>query len=122
MTRELAETFGMDQPKGALIAQVLPDSPAEAADLQEGDVVLRFNGKEIAAFSDLPPLVGASEVNESATLEVLRRRNQLFRFCFTKNDAKFYLREFLGQNTGHSVAADHGDIAHVYNRGNDLYN
>jgi len=52
----------------------------------------------------------------------LRRRNQLFRFCFTKNDAKFYMREFMGQNLGHSVEADHSDIAHVYDRGNDFYN
>ncbi|MBW2191267.1 MAG: hypothetical protein JRG93_17105, partial [Deltaproteobacteria bacterium] len=49
---------------------------------------------------------------EGDVLETLRRRNQLFRFCFTKNDAKFYLREFMGQKLGHSVEADHGDIAH----------
>ena len=55
-------------------------------------------------------------------LDTLRRRNQLFSFCFTKNDAKFYMREFMGQNLGHSVEADHGDIAHVYDRGNDFYN
>ena len=54
--------------------------------------------------------------------ETLLERNKLFRFCFTKGDISFYLKDFLGQNTNHSVEADEGDIAHVYNRGNDFYN
>lgn len=54
--------------------------------------------------------------------EVMLRRNQLFRFCFTWGDAKFYFGEFLGQNVSHTEKSDKGDIAHVYNRGNDFYN
>jgi cyclopropane fatty-acyl-phospholipid synthase-like methyltransferase len=54
--------------------------------------------------------------------EILLHRNQLFRFCFTWGDVKFYFREFLKQNVTHSLESDHGDIAHVYNRGNDFYN
>jgi len=54
--------------------------------------------------------------------EVMLRRNQLFQFCFTWGDVKFYFREFLGQNVTHSQASDKGDIAHVYDRGNDFYN
>ncbi len=54
--------------------------------------------------------------------ETLLRRNQLFRFCFTWGDVKFYFKEFLTQNVTHSVKSDEGDIAHVYNRGNDFYN
>jgi serine protease Do len=72
VTRDLAETFGMDQPKGALIAQVVQDSPAEKADLQVGDVILSFNGRDVATSGALPPLVGASHVNEPAQVEVLR--------------------------------------------------
>ncbi|TPV92923.1 MAG: class I SAM-dependent methyltransferase [Myxococcales bacterium FL481] len=53
--------------------------------------------------------------------ETMLRRNRLFRFAFTWGDAKFYFREFLGQNVTHTVAADERDIAHVYNRGNDFY-
>jgi len=53
--------------------------------------------------------------------EVMLRRNQLFQFCFTWGDVKFYFREFLGQNVTHSQASDKGDIAHVYDRGNDFY-
>jgi sphingolipid C9-methyltransferase len=54
--------------------------------------------------------------------ETMLRRNQLFRFCFTWGDIKFYFREFLTQNVTHSVKSDEKDIAHVYNRGNDFYN
>jgi len=53
--------------------------------------------------------------------ETMLRRNALFRFCFTWGDVKFYFREFLGTNVSHSIDADRGDIAHVYNRGNDFY-
>jgi serine protease Do len=72
VTRELAETFGMDQPKGALVSQVMQDSPAQKAGLQVGDVILSFNGRDVATSGSLPPLVGASPVNEPAKVEVLR--------------------------------------------------
>ena len=54
--------------------------------------------------------------------EVLLHRNQLFRFCFTWADVKFYFREFLVQNLTHSKSSDRGDIVPVYDRGNDFYN
>jgi cyclopropane fatty-acyl-phospholipid synthase-like methyltransferase len=49
------------------------------------------------------------------------QRNRFFRFCFTWGDIKFYFKEFLTQNLTHSLRSDEGDIAHVYNRGNDFY-
>ncbi|WP_295436789.1 DegQ family serine endoprotease [uncultured Thiodictyon sp.] len=73
VTRELAPTFGLPQPGGALVAQVLPDSPAAAVGLLPGDVILRYNDKEVATSSALPPLVGTTPVGESARLEVLRK-------------------------------------------------
>jgi len=73
VTSELAETFGMDQPRGALVAQLLPNSPARESSLQEGDVILRFNSRDVSTHSALPLLVGATRVNESVQLEVLRR-------------------------------------------------
>lgn len=72
VTSELAETFGMDQPRGALVAELLPGSPAREADLRVGDVIVSFNGKPITTHGVLPPLVGTIRADESAELEVLR--------------------------------------------------
>ncbi|MBK1671667.1 serine peptidase, partial [Rhodovibrio sodomensis] len=47
VTRELAETFALQRPRGALVAQVIPDSPAQQAGMQAGDVILSFNGQEV---------------------------------------------------------------------------
>ena len=73
VTRDLAETFGMKQPAGALVAQVLPDSPAEKAGFEPGDVVLKYNGQEVASSGTLPQLVGATRVGQSAQVQVLRK-------------------------------------------------
>ena len=73
VTRDLAPTFGLNQPRGALVAQVLPDSPAATAGVNVGDVILTYNGKEVTTSSALPPLVGTTPVGESAHLEVLRQ-------------------------------------------------
>ena len=72
VTRDLAETFGMRHPRGALVSQVLPDSPAQKAGIQAGDVVLSYNGKELLTSSALPPLVGASPVDRPSKLLILR--------------------------------------------------
>lgn len=73
VTRELAESFGMGKPHGALIAKVLPDSPAESAGLEIGDVVIRFDGQEVSYSSDLPPLVGNTAIGNAVSVEVIRR-------------------------------------------------
>ncbi len=63
----------MNRPRGALVARVLPNSPASKADLQVGDVILKYNGTELHSSSDLPPLVGRSNVDRPAQLDILRR-------------------------------------------------
>jgi serine protease Do len=72
VTRELAESFGLRRPSGALVAQVLPDGPASKAGIRPGDVILEFNGKELNNSAQLPPMVGASRINEPADLVILR--------------------------------------------------
>jgi serine protease Do len=72
VTQELAESFGMDKPRGALVAKVLPDSPAEDAGFQVGDIVLTFDGTEVGRSSDLPPIVGRARVDGESMVEVLR--------------------------------------------------
>jgi serine protease Do len=72
VTLELAESFGMSKPQGALVAKVLPDSPAEEAKLQVGDIVVSFNGKEIEQSSSLPPVVGSTPVGKKVPVKVMR--------------------------------------------------
>lgn len=68
----LAKSFGMDHPQGALVTGIMPDSPAKAAGLKPGDVVLSYNGKQINKSSDLPPMVAMTQIGDEADLEVLR--------------------------------------------------
>ncbi|MCP5119001.1 MAG: PDZ domain-containing protein, partial [bacterium] len=63
-------------PRGALVSQVLPDSPAQKSGIQAGDVVLNYNGQELLTSSALPPLVGASPVNRPSKLLILRDGKQ----------------------------------------------
>lgn len=72
VNRDLAESFGLDKPAGALVARVMPGSPAQSGGLQEGDIILKLNGSSVELSSDLPPLVGRIKPGETARLEVLR--------------------------------------------------
>jgi serine protease Do len=72
VSKDLAESFGLDKPAGALVAQVLEDGPAAKGGLQVGDVILSLNGQPIVMSADLPHLVGALKPDSKATLEVVR--------------------------------------------------
>jgi len=72
VTGELAESFKMKTPHGALVSKVLPDSPAAKAGIEAGDVITRFNKRDIATSSDLPPMVGATSVGQKIEVEVIR--------------------------------------------------
>ncbi len=72
VTRELAEAFGMGKPQGALVSKVLDDSPAAAAGFKPGDVIVRYNDREVADSASLPPLVGQTRVGNSAEVVVIR--------------------------------------------------
>jgi len=72
MTAELAKAFHLDQDRGALVAQVVPDSPAAKAGLKMGDVIVEFDGHAISKAGDLPRLVADTAVGETATLRVFR--------------------------------------------------
>ena len=68
----LAESFGLDVPKGALVSSVDPDSPAAKAGVKEGDVVLAFNGKDVDSAGQLPALVAAATPGSKAELTIWR--------------------------------------------------
>ena len=72
VTRELAESFGMDKPQGALVARVLDGSPAERAGFEVGDIVLSFDGHTIERSSELPPIVGRTRAGREVGVGILR--------------------------------------------------
>jgi len=72
VTRELAESFGLKKPQGALVSKVMPDSPASKAGFEAGDVILKFNGKKVSTSSELPPIVGRTEIGKSVPVVVMR--------------------------------------------------
>lgn len=72
VTRELAESFGMKRPAGALVAKVLKDGPAAKAGIEVGDIIVEFGGKTIDSSSDLPPVVGRSRIGADTKVSVIR--------------------------------------------------
>jgi len=72
VTEELAESFGLKEPKGALVAEVVAGSPAEKAGIRRGDIILLFDGREVDAINDLPRLVAAAAVGQKVKLTVFR--------------------------------------------------
>jgi serine protease Do len=72
MTPELAKSFGLTEPKGALVATVADGSPAEKAGLKAGDVIVRFDGKAVENPRVLPGLVAGTEIGKTVELSVVR--------------------------------------------------
>jgi serine protease Do len=72
LTKELAQSFKLDQPVGAVVTTVEKGSPADKAGLKLGDVILAYNSKKIEDPNELPRLVAATKPGDKATLEVWR--------------------------------------------------
>lgn len=73
ITKELAESFGMKNTNGALVAGVEKNGPADKGGLVAGDVILKFDGKQIATSADLPRAVGATKPGKIVAVEILRK-------------------------------------------------
>jgi serine protease Do len=73
VTADLAESFGLDRPRGALVAQVQEDSPASKSGLQASDVILTFNGMAVENSGDLPRMVGLAKPGARIPVEVWRK-------------------------------------------------
>jgi serine protease Do len=76
VTLDLAESFGMKQPHGALVAKVLPDSPAQAAGIKVGDIIVEFDEQDVMNSSNLPPIVGSSKVGVRLPVTVIRNSRE----------------------------------------------
>jgi len=100
VTQDLAESFGLKRPVGALVSKVVPDSPAERAGVKAGDVILEFNGKKVDESDHLPPMVAATPVGKTVTVVVQRngKRKELH--------AKIAK---LPKRTGSSPSAEHSE-------------
>ena len=72
VNKDLAESFGLDKPAGALVAQVLDKGPAQQGGLLVGDVILAANGQPIVVSGDLPHLVGALKQGSKVVLDLMR--------------------------------------------------
>ena len=70
----LAESFGLDRPRGALVGLVEPDGPADQAGLRQGDIILGVNGRLIERSEELPTVIGTIRPGSSAKLEIWRDR------------------------------------------------
>jgi serine protease Do len=72
LDEELAAYFGLEQPQGALVLKVLEDSPAEKAGFKEGDIIIKFLGREIKNVRELLSQIGKTQVGKVAPIEVIR--------------------------------------------------
>jgi serine protease Do len=73
VTKDLATSFGLDRPRGALVNSVEKGSPADKAGVEATDIILRFDGKMVESSSDLPRIVGATRPGSQAAVEVYRK-------------------------------------------------
>ena len=72
LDQELANSFSMTRPQGALVASVQPSSPADKAGVQAGDIIVGFNNTEVNSADHLPLLVGSTNIGTTVPLKVLR--------------------------------------------------
>ena len=73
LTLELAESFGLSKPVGALISHVEKDGPADKAGIEASDVILKFDGKPVESSSDLPRIVAATKPGSRVVIELWRK-------------------------------------------------
>jgi serine protease Do len=72
VTPALAESFGLAAPTGALVAGVQKDGPAAKADIQRGDIIIKFNGETVHDEHELPEMVASTALNRAVPVEVIR--------------------------------------------------
>ncbi len=99
MTKELADSFGMKNSNGALVAGVEKNGPADKGDVQAGDVILKLDGKTINTSSDLPRAVGSVKPGKVVSVEVFRK-GAVKTLSITVGEAPSDKDEVISQNKG----------------------
>ncbi len=77
VTQDIADGLGLGKPRGALISSVSPDGPGAKAGIQQGDVVLTFDGKEVSDMHRLPLMVAETEVEKTVPITVFRKGQEV---------------------------------------------
>ena len=77
VTRDIAESMGLDQTRGALVSEVVKDGPAARAGIKVGDLIIELNGKQIKDANDLPILVARAAPGEKIRVKILRDKREL---------------------------------------------
>lgn len=73
VTDEIAESLGLDKASGALVADVTSDGPAEKSNIEAGDVILKFDGKEVEQMRDLPRIVAETKIGKPVRVDIWRK-------------------------------------------------
>ena len=77
VTKEIAEVEKLDEPRGALVASVAPNSPSEKAGVKSGDIILEFNGEKINQMKELPIIVARTEVGKKVKVKIWRNKKEI---------------------------------------------
>jgi serine protease Do len=77
VTDEIAESLGMDEAMGALVAGVTEDGPAAKAEIEPGDVIVKFDGREVEAMRELPRMVAETAIGKDVEVVVLRKGEEV---------------------------------------------
>src|SRR5262245_29367650 len=115
VTPELAKSFGLKEPSGALVAEVTKESPAEKAGFERGDIIIAFNSTSIKDSHELPALVARTPVGDKAQVTILRGGKEKTLSVklgeLTDQQAKAESEEGSSENWGMTVAGLNSDAA-----------
>ncbi|MAO56795.1 MAG: serine protease [Rhodospirillaceae bacterium] len=100
VTPEVAESLGLKEPTGALVAQVVEEGPAAKGKIQRGDVILKFNNRKVPDMRKLPRIVADTEVGVDVPVEVWRENKKL--------DLKIKVGELQDDNPQVAARTDEG--------------
>ena len=79
VTKEIAEVEKLDEPRGALVASVAPNSPSEKAGVKAGDIILEFDGEKIGEMKELPIIVARTDVGKKVRVKIWRNKKEIIK-------------------------------------------